>query len=87
MKIVWDEPKRLTNLRDHPGHDFADLTVEFFETAFVVPVKLSRLMAINEFRGETIVAVIFAPLGSEAVSVISMRRASPKERRAYERQR
>lgn len=40
-------------------------------------------MAIGEFR-QTILAVIFKPLGSEAISVISMRRASRKERSAYE---
>jgi hypothetical protein len=29
MKIVWDEPKRLTNLAKH-GLDFADLDTDFF---------------------------------------------------------
>lgn len=82
MKIVWDEPKRITNLESR-GLDFADLTVEFFETATVVPAKLDRFMAIGEFNGEIILAVVFRPLGSEALSVISMRRASRKERRAH----
>ncbi|PZU95542.1 MAG: hypothetical protein DI527_00610 [Chelatococcus sp.] len=82
MKIVWDEPKRITNLENR-GLDFADLTVEFFEIATVVPAKQDRFMAIGEFNGEIILAVVFRPLGSEAISVISMRRASRKERRAH----
>jgi uncharacterized DUF497 family protein len=60
--------------------DFADLTIEFFEAALIIPAKLDRLMAIGEFNGEIIAAVIFRPLGSEALSVISMRPASRKER-------
>jgi uncharacterized DUF497 family protein len=38
-------------------------------------------MAIGEFNGQIIVAVVFKPLGSEAISVISMRPASTKERK------
>lgn len=79
MKITWDEPKRQANLVKH-GLDFADLTLEFFLTAYVEPAKEGRKLAIGEFDGEVVVAVIFRPLGSEALSVISMRRASIKER-------
>lgn len=80
MKIVWEENKRQANLEKHKGFDFADLTVEFFEVATIVPAKNGRYMAIGEFRGETVIATIFAPLGAEAISIISMRRASRKER-------
>jgi uncharacterized protein len=38
-------------------------------------------MAIGEFRGIAILAVVFAALGTEAISVISMRDASRKERK------
>ncbi|OHV71080.1 hypothetical protein LCM4577_02660 [Mesorhizobium sp. LCM 4577] len=79
MKIVWDEPKRVTNLENR-GLDFADLDIEFFATSIVLLAKAGRLKAIGEF-GEIILAVIFKPLGSEA---ISMRRASRKERSVYE---
>ncbi|MDX8533448.1 BrnT family toxin [Mesorhizobium sp. VK25A] len=82
MKIVWDEPKRVTNLENR-GLDFADLDIEFFATSIVLPAKAGRLKAIGEF-GEIILAVIFKPLGSEAISVISMRHASRKERSVYE---
>jgi len=79
MRIVWDEPKRQTNLAKH-GLDFADLTEEFFETARIDIARHDRFIAIGELNGIAIVAVVFRPLGSEAVSVISMRRANLNER-------
>ncbi len=78
MLIVWDEPKRAINLESR-GMDFAGLTLEFFLEATIVPAKGGRMKAIGAFGGITI-AVIFKPLGSEALSVISMRSASRKER-------
>lgn len=79
MKIVWDEPKRQQNLAKH-GLDFAALTVEFFEGAQIEVAKQDRFLALGELDGIMVIAVVFRPLGSEAVSVISMRRASLKER-------
>lgn len=78
MKITWDEPKRETNLKAR-GLDFAALDLEFFAGSVVLPAKQNRFKAIGRFDG-TILAVIFKPLGTEAISVISMRRASRKER-------
>jgi uncharacterized DUF497 family protein len=79
MRIVWDERKRAANLEKH-GLDFAALTLDFFETALVGPARESRFVAIGELDGVAVVAVVFRPLGSEAISVISMRRASRAER-------
>jgi uncharacterized DUF497 family protein len=76
--VTWDERKRLSNLAKH-GLDFADLTLEFFLGSRVAPGKDGRFKAVGELDGESIV-VVFRPLGSEALSVISMRRASKKER-------
>ena len=78
MKIVYDPSKRRTNIQKH-GFDFADLDIEFFESAIVVPAKENRLMAIGTLQDGTI-AVVFVTLGKEAVSIISMRKASRKER-------
>lgn len=80
MRIVWDEPKRIENMGNHEGLDFADLTPDFFFGATVTSAKRNRYMAVGPFR-DTILSVVFAPLDTEAVSVISMRRASRKERR------
>jgi uncharacterized DUF497 family protein len=61
--------------------DFADLAPEFFESAIIFPSYEGRFVAVGEFRGETIIAVVFLPLGAEAISIVSMRCASRKERR------
>jgi uncharacterized DUF497 family protein len=79
MIIVWDEPKRQKNLRKH-GMDFATLTEGFFLSALIQPAKKGRYMAIGTFDDGTI-AVIFVTLGTEGISLVSMRRASRKERK------
>jgi uncharacterized DUF497 family protein len=83
MPIVWDEPKRLSNLDKHQL-DFRDLTPGFFEDATVFPTYDGRLAAIGQLADRTL-TVIYFELGTEALSIISMRYASPKERmRLYE---
>jgi uncharacterized DUF497 family protein len=78
MRIVWDEPKRVANLQKRQL-DFEWLEMAFFADAIVVQTRLGRFKAIGWFDGLP-TTVIFKPLGSEAISVISMRRASRKER-------
>lgn len=83
MKIVWDEPKRIANLDKH-GLDFADLNEAFFENALVIPAHHAskRWVAIGvSIRG--VIVVVFARLGREGVSVISMRPASRYERKLH----
>jgi uncharacterized DUF497 family protein len=80
MKVVWDEPKRRQNKAKH-GLDFAELSLDFFLDAYVGPAKEGRLKAIGELNGQIVVAVIFSRLGSEALSIVSMRPANRKERR------
>jgi uncharacterized DUF497 family protein len=79
MKIVWDAPKRLTNLAKH-GLDFADLDPDFFSEAVLGPADKGRFVAVGDSAGIAI-TVVFRPLGAEAISVISMRPASRKERK------
>lgn len=83
MKIVWDEPKRLANLDKH-GLDFADLNETFFDNALVVPSrnKSKRWVAVGVSISGVIV-VVFARLGREGVSIISVRPASRSERKLY----
>ena len=83
MRILWDEPKRQTNLAKHEMN-FGALTVEFFEGAIIRSGHNERSMALGWLEDELIVAVVFQPLGSEAVSVISMRPASKSERRLHD---
>jgi hypothetical protein len=83
MKILWDQPKRLANLDKH-GLDFADLNETFFDNALVVAShnksKCSVAIGVS-IRG--MVVVVFARLGREGVSIISMRPASRSERKLY----
>ena len=78
MKIVWDEPKREANRRTH-GLDFADAEAADWEEAVVRPSYGGRYLAILPLDGR-LIAIAFAPLGTEAISLISMRPASRRER-------
>ncbi len=78
MRIVWDEPKRTANIAKH-GFDFAEIDIDFFEGATIYPAQGGRHIAIGEYNG-AIVTLVFTMLGSEAISVISMRPSSRKEK-------
>ena len=82
MQISFDEPKRLQNLTKH-SLDFLDIDIEYFIGSIVVPAKLGRFMTIGVLSGD-VIATVFAKLGSQGVSIVSMRQASRKERKAYE---
>jgi uncharacterized protein len=69
--ITSDERKRASNLDKH-GLDFAD-------PVGVLRHHAGRSTAVGRLK-ETIVVVVFSLMGSEAISVISMRLASKKER-------
>ena len=78
MELVWDERKRLSNLDKH-GLDFADLSLAFFETGVVRAAKSGRYKVANWFDGHA-VTVIFAPLGTQALSIVSFRPAGANDR-------
>jgi uncharacterized protein len=82
MRIVWDERKRIANIEKH-DLDFSDLSEEFFLSAVTVPAKLGRRKAIGRLQNG-VIAAIFITLGSEGLSVISMRPARHDERRLIE---
>jgi len=79
MRILWDEPKRLNNIAKH-GLDFADLDLSFFLDGYAQPARGRRIKVVGRFRDQAI-AVVIMPVGSEAISIVSMRRASRAERR------
>ena len=90
MKIVWDEPKRLSNIAKH-HLDFTEMELGFdFGAALVIPARSSRTgrsrqTLVGDLRGTLLVAAIVSPLGSEALSIVSLRPANKKEQRLYER--
>jgi uncharacterized DUF497 family protein len=88
MKIVWDEPKRQANIVTH-GLDLADAESFDWETAIVVPGHAGkdgrpRFRAIGRL-GNELVTLVFSPLGTEAVSAISLRPASRAERKLHDK--
>jgi uncharacterized protein len=89
VRIVWDEVKRQTNLQKR-GLDFADLEDGFeWGNMLLVPAHPGldgrpRVMAVAMMDGK-LMTIVFAPLGSEAISIVTMRRASQSERRNYDR--
>ena len=82
MKIVGDEPKRLANLEKH-GLDFADLNEAFFENALVASGNKPRRWRAIGMNAGGVIVVVFARLGGEGISIISMRPASKNERDLY----
>ena len=82
MQLVYDEPKRVQNIAKH-GYDFASLSPEFFLTAIVLGTHSGRRKAIGEIDGQVVITVVHAVLGTEAISIVSMRPASRKERAIY----
>lgn len=92
MRIEWDELKRARNLLPPPkGHslDFEDARQRFaFDEAAIVPSYPGpdgrpRYIAIG-WLDEHFVAAVFSPLGTEAISLISLRPANRRERRIYD---
>ena len=81
MIITWDEPKREANIAEH-GMDFADLDEAFFAEAIIIDSYSERFLAIGR-KADGMISAVFARLGREGISVISMRRASKKERKLY----
>ncbi len=86
MKLLWDEPKRIANLKKH-GLNFGDAPLFDWTGALIEPARTdrfgrTRFKAIGRFE-EEIAAIIFAALGSEAISIVSFRPAKAKERRKF----
>lgn len=86
--IVYDEAKRLSNLDKHgldmdgfcDGFDFRS-AIQF--GAHVSTTGRERFGFIGWLNGVLVVVAIVSPLGSEALSLVSLRPANVKERARY----
>ncbi|GJD64406.1 BrnT family toxin [Methylobacterium frigidaeris] len=92
MRIEYGEPKRQRNLQKH-GFDFADFE-RCFDRDSAVRIATSpsstgraRYLLIGRWNDELVVLAVISPLGSEALSLVSLRRASRLERDTYDRYR
>ena len=88
MKIVWDEPKRRSNLATHVASISRTRNHSIGTPQSSCPVNAApdgrqRFRAIG-WLGDELVTVVFSPLGTEAISVISVRAASRNERKLHD---
>lgn len=85
MRFEWDEQKRHANLEKN-GLDFFDVNAVFEAPHVVVPSicggREERFLAVGLFEGR-FVTVVYSTR-SEAVRVISFRRARYEERQKYQ---
>jgi hypothetical protein len=87
MEAKWDEQKRVQNLATHQL-DMQDFKGFQWQSAILRPTYSGqfgqrRFKAIG-FLNEDLVAAVLSGLGREALSSVSLRRASRAERREYE---
>ena len=87
MKITWDEAKRQANIEVH-GYDFVDAERFPWDRAKVRETRRSRygnrrFQASAPMDGQ-LVSIVFGTLGTQGVSVVSMRPAGKKERRWHD---
>ncbi|MHB9072636.1 MAG: BrnT family toxin [Desulfobaccales bacterium] len=85
MRFEWDDRKRRSNLAKH-GLDFFDVSAVFEDAYIVVPSahksQEERFLAIGVFEGR-FVTVVYTTR-SEAIRIISFRRARHEERQKYQ---
>ena len=88
MRLEWDENKNRENLQKH-GFDFADARQLFNHPLLVKPdirkaYGEDRWIGIGTMNNGIIVVFVFAKRNHETTRIISMRKASKKERKNYE---
>lgn len=90
MRFEWDAAKNKQNIKKH-GFDLADAQSLFTSSA---PLFVSldacedygeeRWKGIGVLEGIVVVVVVFVERGENTVRIISLRKASSRERRTYE---
>ena len=84
MRFEWDERKRRSNLEKH-GLDFFDVSAVFDAPHLVVPSTYEgeeqRFLAIGVCQGRCVTIVYTTR--SEAIRIISFRRARHEERQKF----
>ena len=87
MLFEWDENKNKENLKKH-GFDFADAW-ELFENPLLVRADSrkeyseERWTGIGNMGNGIVTVIAFTRRGKETIRIISMRKASKKERQYY----
>jgi len=88
MDFEWDEAKNRANIRKH-GYDFADAK-EMFRGLLLVDADTrkdygeSRWTGVGVVRGR-VAHVVFVENDPETIRIISLRKATSRERKEFER--
>jgi uncharacterized DUF497 family protein len=87
-RFEWDEIKNRSNIRKH-GFDFADAEEMFRNNLLARPDTRQdygerRWIGIGAIRGRAVV-VVFVERGSQIIRIISLRKASRRELKEYEK--
>lgn len=89
MKVVWDTKKSTANIRKHGGVGFSHAAT-VLDDPMAVTIEDTRheeqrfVTVGTDLLGRVLV-VVYAYTGDEEIRLISARKASPKERRFYEK--
>jgi len=88
MVIEWDEAKNRANVRKH-GFDFSDAE-EMFRGALIVAADTRTDYGENRWTGLGMVGgrlaqVVFAEVDDETLRIISLRKATTRERQEFEK--
>jgi len=88
MRLEWDKTKNRANIRKH-GLDFADAE-EVFRGVLLAEADTRedygerRWSGLGQIRGRT-VKIVFSERDPETIRIISLRKATRHERKAYEK--
>ena len=87
MRFTWDDKKRLANLQKH-GVDFADAVGVFFDDHALTiedgdAEGEQRLVTMGRDYLDRVLLVVYTERGEDEIRLISARKASPGERKAY----
>jgi len=88
MKFEWDKAKNRANIRKH-GFDFADAE-EMFRGSLIADPDASEDSGEERWQGlgtigGRVAKVIFCERGPDVIRIISLRKATSRERKQYEK--
>lgn len=89
MKVVWDTQKAAANIRKHDGIEFSHAAT-VLDDPMAVTIEdprhgEQRFVTVGTDLLGRVLVVVYAYAGDEEIRLISARKASPKERRSYEK--
>ena len=89
MRVVWDIKKAAANIRKHGGIEFSHAATVLDDPMAVTIEDMrheeQRFVTVGTDLLGRVLVVVYAYAGDNEIRLISARKASPKERRSYEK--